>query len=129
VIAIPADRTFKYNSPSHKTVSPLSPLREGRTRPDPHPIHGKDHEIVGDDEYEYGDEDQWGDEDDQYYDEEEDEEEEDLPHPKHQASFFNPDSPIGRFMAERNQAFKSKQKQNPYFKLLDWETLPHADTV
>ena len=59
----------------------------------------------GEYEYEYVD---YGDEE-YYYDEEDDYEDqaEDL-YPQYQSSFFSPDSPITRFMAERNQAHSQK---------------------
>ena len=121
---------------------------------------GFDDSEFNDDYGDYGDE--YGneyDENDIYYDEEDDygdyydeeyDEEEDLPHPSYQSGFFKDNSPINRFMQDRNKSFKknanvgpvnnhsnngehkgkfsdlnrlknlNKKKENPYYKLLDW---------
>lgn len=99
------------------------------------------------DELDYGDELYYGEEgDDEYYDyydevagradgfrddyddEYDDEDEFEPLHPSHQSSFFKPDSPISRFISERNDAFEMEHRRqqgqrsfkNPYYKLLGW---------
>ena len=66
-------------------------------------------------DYDYGDE---YDDNDLYYDEEDDygdyysdeyDEEDDLPHPNYQKGFFKNDSPINRFMSDRNTSYKKKE--------------------
>ena len=89
--------------------------------------------LVGDGYY-YEDEDGtqyiYDDDDEYYYDEDYDDEdyysdsEDDYQlHPSYQSAFFKPDSPIGRFIQERNDAYKEKNYDNPYYKLLDWQEL------
>ena len=109
---------------------------------------GEEDGFYGDEDgYDYYYDEDGGDENfmDYYYDEEDDEywdemdygpEDYEQLHPSHQSSFFKPDSPIARFIEERNQAYEEEQHKshqeelkekkprtfkNPYYKLLGWE--------
>ena len=57
-----------------------------------------------DDEYEYDS----GEDEDYYYNEREDYRGVDELHPSYQSAFFKEDSPIGKFIAERNEAYAQK---------------------